>query len=157
MFEVQVLQEALDPEQEQRRLRRRVSGVGALAVFVGIMRDLNQGREIREMFLEHYPGMTEKVLRVLLEQARSRWALRSGVILHRVGLLRPEDPIVLVAVGSEHRGDAFRACEFLIDALKTEAPLWKRERTPSGERWVQPREEDRVAGGRWTMAEKDLG
>lgn len=141
MFEARVQNQALDPERELRAWREQSgSGPGALVSFVGLLRDWNAGREVREMFLEHYPGMTEKVLRQLLDEARARWPLHSALVLHRVGRLWPSDPIVLVAVGSTHRGEAFRACEFLIDALKTQTPLWKREVTDQGVHWVGARE-----------------
>ncbi len=150
MFDVRVQQQEFDPEQAQRDLRDSVPGSGALVSFVGMLRDMNNGRIVREMVLEHYPGMTEKVLWQLLEQARLRWSLNGARIIHRVGSLQPQDAIVLVATSSTHRGDAFRACEFLIDALKTQAPFWKREITPEGQRWVAARDQDAEAAQRWS-------
>lgn len=155
MFEVRVQQQAFDPEREQRALRERVPGCGAVVSFVGLLRDWSQGQTVTAMTLEHYPGMTEKVLRQLLEEARARWALGGARILHRVGSLRPSDAIVLVVTASVHRADAFRACEFLIDALKTQAPFWKCELTSDGPRWVQARARDRLAAERWTEPERN--
>ncbi|WPL13296.1 MULTISPECIES: molybdenum cofactor biosynthesis protein MoaE [Thiorhodovibrio] len=155
MFEVRVQQQPLVPETEQRQLRRQQPGLGALVSFTGIMRDFSDGNPVSEMLLEHYPGMTDSVLRQLMDQARTRWPLRTGLIVHRVGRLHPEDPIVLVATGSMHRTEAFRACEFLIDALKTQAPLWKRETTQQGPRWVAAREHDTQAADRWDTEHRD--
>ncbi|EIC23550.1 molybdenum cofactor biosynthesis protein MoaE [Thiorhodovibrio frisius] len=149
MFDVRVQLQTFDPEQEQRALREALPGIGAMVSFVGILRDLNHGQAVHEMVLEHYPGMTEKVLHQLLEEARARWSLAGGRIIHRVGALHPTDAIVLVVTASTHRSDAFRACEFLIDALKTQAPFWKRELTPAGPRWVQTREQDALSAARW--------
>ncbi len=149
MFSVSVQSEPFDVAAEQARLYAGNPGVGALVSFLGLMRDLNDGQPVTRMLLEHYPGMTEKALTAILEEARGRWDLLGARIVHRVGELRPEDPIVLVAVTSRHRGEAFRACEFLIDYLKTRAPFWKKELTPAGERWVEERSSDRDAEGRW--------
>jgi molybdopterin synthase catalytic subunit len=145
MFDVRVQREKFDPEAEQRLLREAVAGSGALVSFVGILRDWNQGQEVREMVLEHYPGMTEKVLHRLLGEARRRWSLAGARLIHRVGRLQPEDVIVLVVTASAHRAEAFRACEYLIDALKTQAPLWKRELTSEGSRWVEAPSQDAAA------------
>jgi len=123
--------------------------VGAVASFVGYARDINDGSGVTAMTLEHYPGMTEKALAVLVDEARVRWALIDVTLVHRVGRLQPGDPIVLVAVASRHRGDAFAACEYLMDALKTRAPFWKKEETPDGERWVEARASDDAAAKRW--------
>lgn len=139
MFEMRVQQQAFDPEAEQRALREAVSGSGALVSFVGMLRDFSDGQQVREMLLEHYPGMTERVLHALLEEARARWSLKGARLIHRVGVLGPAEPIVLVATASAHRAEAFRACEFLIDTLKTRAPFWKRELTSAGVRWVEGR------------------
>ncbi|MBK5938942.1 molybdopterin synthase catalytic subunit MoaE [Halochromatium roseum] len=138
-----------DPFAEQDELRRGQPQIGALVAFVGLMRDLNQGADIRAMTLEHYPGMTERALAAIADEARRRWPLEGIRILHRVGRLEPEDPIVLVAVTSRHRGDAFRACELIIDYLKTDAPFWKKEHTEHGERWVEARDSDGSAKDRW--------
>jgi molybdopterin synthase catalytic subunit len=109
---------------------------GASAVFVGTMRDFNEGDEVCGMTLEHYPGMTEKELQLIVEEARQRWELLDELIIHRVGELRPNDPIVLVAVWSAHRKDAFEACRHIMEALKTRAPFWKKEQLETGYRWV---------------------
>jgi molybdopterin synthase catalytic subunit len=101
------------------------------------------------MTLEHYPGMTEKAIEEIIGQARSRWKVLDALVIHRIGKLRPMDPIVLVAIASEHRGDAFAACEFIMDYLKTRAPFWKKERAGAGARWVEARETDDIAAERW--------
>lgn len=106
------------------------------------------------MTLEHYPAMTAKALRALVDEAHQRWALMDVTLIHRVGRLLPGDPIVLVIVASSHRAEAFAACEFLMDALKTRAPFWKKEETSKGERWVEARESDNAAAGRWHDSEK---
>ena len=123
--------------------------VGAVVTFLGLMRDINEGDRVTAMTLEHYPGMTEKALDAILDQAFERWDLEGIRVVHRVGRLEPEDPIVLVTVASRHRGEAFRACEFVIDWLKTRAPFWKKEETEHGERWVEARAADEAARARW--------
>lgn len=138
-----------DPFAEQDELRRGQPQVGALVAFVGLMRDINDDANIRAMTLEHYPGMTERALAAIADEARRRWSLEGIRIVHRVGRLEPEDPIVLVAVSSRHRGDAFRACELIIDYLKNDAPFWKKEHTERGERWVEARDSDGSAKARW--------
>lgn len=124
-------------------------GAGAVASFVGLMRDHNEGAGIEAMTLEHYPGMTERALEEIVTAARGRWDLRGVRVIHRIGRLLPGDRIVLVAVSSAHRGEAFAACEFIMDYLKTRAPLWKKEETGSGGRWVDARESDEHAHQRW--------
>lgn len=138
-----------DLGQEVDALRQGRTDIGAIASFVGLARDHNDGSGVTAMTLEHYPGMTEKMLATLIDEAHARWALLGVTVIHRVGRLLPGDPIVLVAVASRHRGDAFAACEYLMDALKTRAPFWKKETTPSGERWVEARASDDAAAGRW--------
>ncbi|HEB96441.1 MAG TPA: molybdopterin synthase catalytic subunit MoaE [Sedimenticola thiotaurini] len=133
----------------QEEMRAGDPAIGALVTFVGQMRDFNDGDPVSAMTLEHYPGMTEKALQKILDQANRRWELLGIRVVHRVGELKPLDPIVLVAVASAHRGEAFRACEFVIDYLKTRAPFWKKERTPDGERWVDARVSDDEAEARW--------
>ena len=134
---ISVQGEDFDTGRELERLRAACAGrAGAVVSFTGLVRDLNEGSEIRQLVLEHYPGMTEKALSGVEHEARSRWELIDTLIIHRVGPLSPNERIVLVAAASAHRGDAFRACEFMIDALKTRAPFWKKETTPSGTRWV---------------------
>ncbi len=123
--------------------------VGAVATFVGTVRDVNEGEGVGSMTLEHYPGMTERALEEICAQARSRWNVYDTLVVHRVGPLEPGDRIVLVVVTSAHRGEAFDACEFIIDYLKTQAPFWKKEATPAGERWVEAREADDEAAARW--------
>ncbi len=141
-MEVRVQGGALDPWQEiqhyQQRQPQLAGKHGATAVFVGSMRDFNQDTEVRRMTLEHYPGMTEKHLQAVAAEALDRWDVLDVLLLHRVGELNPNDPIVLVAVWSAHRADAFAACRYVIDELKTRAPFWKQEVTPAGQRWVKP-------------------
>jgi molybdopterin synthase catalytic subunit len=144
---------AFDLGSEVNAMSRGRSDIGAIASFVGLARDHNDGSGVQAMTLEHYPGMTEKALAALVEEARSRWALLDVTVIHRVGRLLPGDPIVLVAVASSHRGDAFAACEFIMDYLKTRAPFWKKEETPAGERWVDARASDDAAAQRWQIAE----
>lgn len=131
--------------------------IGAVASFVGLVRDLNDGSGVSEMSLEHYPGMTEKALRTIVDEACVRWPLDAVCVIHRVGCLRPAERIVLVAVGSAHRGAAFDACAFIMDYLKTRAPFWKREVTPHGARWVDARESDDAAARRWAAGEAGTG
>lgn len=123
--------------------------IGAVASFVGLARDRNDGSGVAAMTLEHYPGMTEKALQEVVDAALARWTLLDVTVIHRVGRLLPGDPIVLVAVASAHRGEAFAACEFIMDFLKTQAPFWKKEETPEGTRWVEARASDDAAAARW--------
>ena len=134
---------------EVARLREGDARVGAVVAFVGTVRDLNDGAQVAAMELEHYPGMTEKALDDIAAQAAARWPLFATLVIHRAGPLLPLDQIVLVAVTAAHRGDAFAACEFIMDYLKTEAPFWKKESTPQGERWVEARTTDDEAAARW--------
>jgi len=138
-----------DAGAELAALRANDARVGAVAAFIGTVRDLNEGSGVSTMTLEHYPGMTEKALQAILDEARQRWDLLAALVIHRVGELAPTDQIVLVAVTSAHRGEAFAACEFVIDYLKTRAPFWKKEVTPDGPRWVEAREADDQAAARW--------
>jgi molybdopterin synthase catalytic subunit len=146
---VRVQSEDFDLSTEIAALRRGRPNVGAIASFVGTVRDLNQGSGVSAMTLEHYPGMTERALEAIVAQARGRWDLDEVLVVHRVGQLLPLDQIVLVAVTSAHRGEAFAACEFVMDWLKTQAPFWKKETTPQGARWVDAREADDAAAARW--------
>jgi len=146
---VRVQTEDFDLTTEVVRLRAGRPNVGAVAVFVGTVRDLNAGADVSVLTLEHYPGMTERALEQIVGQAGARWVLDDLLVVHRVGELRPTDQIVLVAVTSAHRGEAFAACEFVIDWLKTRAPFWKKELTPAGTRWVDAREADDAAAARW--------
>jgi molybdopterin synthase catalytic subunit len=125
--------------------------VGAVASFIGVVRDVNDGGAVAGMTLEHYPGMTEKAIEEIVVQAQARWNILDALVIHRVGALKPTDQIVLVAVASAHRGDAFVACEFIMDYLKTRAPFWKKEQTGGGARWVEARESDDIAAGRWRL------
>ncbi|MFZ3174177.1 MAG: molybdopterin synthase catalytic subunit MoaE [Thiobacillus sp.] len=134
---------------EVAAMSRGRTDIGAIASFVGLARDLNEGSGVAAMTLEHYPGMTEKALAALVDDACSRWTLLDVTVIHRVGRLLPGDPIVLVAVASQHRGEAFDACEFIMDYLKTQAPFWKKEETMEGERWVEARASDDAAAARW--------
>jgi molybdopterin synthase catalytic subunit len=149
---IRVQTERFDAGAEIERLYAADSTVGAVASFVGVCRDVNDGERVRTMTLEHYPGMTERALAKIVEEARERWALIDVTVIHRIGPLRPTDPIVLVAVASAHRGDAFAACEFIMDFLKTQAPFWKKEETPEGARWVDARSTDDDAAERWRAA-----
>jgi molybdopterin synthase catalytic subunit len=148
-IDIQVLGQPFDPWSMQADLHAGRGGVGALASFVGLMRDRNDGAAVQAMTLEHYPGMTEAALEEIAREAGERFELASIRVVHRVGEVRPEDPIVLVAVTSAHRGAAFRGCEFLMDYLKTRAPFWKKERTGDGDRWVEARDSDDQAADRW--------
>jgi molybdopterin synthase catalytic subunit len=138
-----------DVSAEIASMRKGDPRVGAVVTFLGTVRDMNDGSSVKGMTLEHYPGMTEKALQEILDQAKSRWDLYQTLVIHRVGLLLPEDQIVMVAVTSAHRGEAFAACEFIMDYLKTAAPFWKKEDTPEGGRWVDARVTDETAMSRW--------
>ncbi|MEO8004179.1 MAG: molybdopterin synthase catalytic subunit MoaE [Betaproteobacteria bacterium] len=141
-----------DAGAEMARMRQGNPKVGALAAFIGVVRDLNEGADVAEMTLEHYPGMTEKALEKIVDEAHSRWDIYDALVIHRVGTLKPTDQIVLVVVSGAHRGEAFQACEFLMDYLKTRAPFWKKESTPDGTRWVDARKTDDTAAERWRQA-----
>jgi molybdopterin synthase catalytic subunit len=147
---VRVQAEDFDTGRELESLTRGRLDVGAVASFVGLVRDASDGSAVKSMTLEHYPGMTEKALEDISAQAMSRWDLIDTLVIHRIGTLEPGDRIVLVGVSSAHRGDAFAACEFIMDYLKTRAPFWKREETPHGARWVEARTTDDQAAGRWS-------
>jgi molybdopterin synthase catalytic subunit len=134
---------------ELAALRGSDPRVGAVASFIGTMRDVNDAATVATMTLEHYPGMTEKALDAIVAEARARFDILDALVVHRVGELRPADQIVLVAVTSAHRGDAFDACRFIMDYLKTRAPFWKKEVTSEGARWVDARASDDDAAGRW--------
>jgi molybdopterin synthase catalytic subunit len=146
---IRVQTEDFDLTTEIAQLRADTPKVGAIVNFVGVVRDLNDGEQVAEMELEHYPGMTEKALEDIVLQAKARWDLFDALVIHRVGPLKPLDQIVLVAVTSAHRGEAFAACEFIIDYLKTNAPFWKKEQTPQGARWVDARVSDDEAIQKW--------
>ena len=149
MSVVRVQTEDFDIAREIAELRRGDSRVGAVAAFVGLVRDINDAAAVSTLTLEHYPGMTEKALMRIVDEAKSRWNVYDAVVIHRIGELKPADQIVFVAVSSAHRGEAFAACEFIMDYLKTRAPFWKKEQTPAGERWVEARASDDEAAARW--------
>ena len=140
-----------DLSAEVAQLRAANPKVGGIVTFVGTVRDLNEGAQVAEMELEHYPGMTEQSIQAIMEQAQQRWPIYDALVIHRIGPLKPMEQIVLVAVTSAHRGEAFAACEFIIDYLKTEAPFWKKEQTPDGARWVDARVTDETALDKWRV------
>ena len=146
---VRVQTQDFDAGAEIAALRRADPKVGAIASFIGVVRDVNDGDTVREMTLEHYPGMTERALEQIVAEARTRWNIIDVLVIHRVGRLAPTDQIVLVVVSGAHRGEAFAACEFVMDYLKTRAPFWKKERTAEGTRWVEARTADDAAADRW--------
>ena len=148
---VRVQVEDFDVARELAALRAGNCSVGAVAAFIGTVRDVNENAGVATMVLEHYPGMTEKALAEIVETARSRWDIIDALVVHRVGTLEPADQIVLVGVTSAHRGEAFAACEFIIDYLKTRAPFWKKEDTAAGARWVEARASDDEAAARWRL------
>lgn len=150
---VRVQTDDFDLSTEVAQLRANDAQVGAVAVFVGTVRDLNDDAGVHALTLEHYPGMTEKALDAICAEAKARWDLIDTLVIHRVGMLAPCDQIVLVAVTAAHRGSAFAACEFIMDYLKTQAPFWKKETTPTGARWVDARESDDAAAARWADSE----
>lgn len=138
-----------DQNAEYRWLSENHS-VGATTIFVGKVREMNLGDEVSSLYLEHYPAMTEKALREIVEEAQQRWDIQRVSVIHRVGLLQTGDEIVLVGVSSAHRGDAYAANEFIMDYLKTRAPFWKKERTHHGERWIESRDSDHHAADKWS-------
>jgi len=146
---IRIQEDIFDTAREVEALIAGRSDIGAVVTFVGHVRGRDEGEEITAMTLEHYPGMTEAQLQDIERQARARWPLDACLIVHRVGRMLPGEPIVLVATASAHRRAAFEAAEFLVDWLKTRAPFWKREETPSGDRWVEARHEDEAAARRW--------
>ena len=148
MHTIRVQTEDFDIAAELAAMRAN-SAIGAVASFIGLVRDVNEGTGVATLTLEHYPAMTEKALTAIVEQAQQRWEILDCVLIHRIGTLQPSDQIVLVMVASGHRGHAFEACEFIMDYLKTQAPFWKKEATPDGERWVESRGSDEVAATRW--------
>lgn len=146
---ISIQEEVFDSGEELIRLQGDETGIGAIVSFLGLVRDIHKGDTVNTLTLEHYPGMTESSLQDIAKQAEKRWALQGIRIIHRVGTLSPSDVIVLVAVASKHRGNAFSACEYIMDYLKTRAPFWKKEVTSDGERWVDARESDTDAAERW--------
>ena len=148
-FDVSIQTEDFDLSTEVALLRQGDKAVGAVCSFIGTVRDRNEGDAVSSLELEHYPGMTEASIHQMVDEARSRFDIQGAKVIHRVGLLKPLDQIVLVAVSSAHRGQSFQACEFLMDYLKTQAPFWKKEATPQGHRWVDARVSDDQALKRW--------
>ena len=146
---VTVQTEDFDAGAQLNKLRLASPNIGALVSFVGQVRDINDGDSINTLTLEHYPGMTESALLAIETEAKARWSILDSVIIHRVGTLKPLDQIVLVAVVSAHRGEAFKACEFIMDYLKTQAPFWKKEATKQGQRWVEAKLSDDLALKQW--------
>ncbi len=146
---VSIQAEDFDLSREVAALRAQDRRVGAVCSFIGTVRDRNEGSSVSAMELEHYPGMTEKSIESMIDEAHRRFDIHAARVIHRIGLLQPLDQIVLVAVTSAHRGESFRACEFLMDYLKTQAPFWKKEQTPEGARWVDARVSDDAALARW--------
>ena len=147
---IRVQREDFDVGKELAALTRGKTTIGGVTCFVGLVRDLAGEKQIGAMTLEHYPGMTERALAEIEQEARKRWPLDATLIIHRYGRLEPGDQIVLVATASAHRSAAFQSCEFLIDWLKTKAPFWKQEETPEGPRWVDADKRDDAAAARWT-------
>lgn len=153
MVSVQVQTEAFSIDELTRGLHDDDNTTGAVVTFVGYVRDINLGKNVSSMFLEHYPGMTERSLQNIVDHAMQRWPLKRVKIVHRVGPLKAGDPIVFVGVASGHRQASFEACSFLMDVLKTRAPFWKREDNQSGSQWVDGRESDQVAARKWGITE----
>ena len=153
---VSIRTEDFDVSHELAQLRANDARVGAVCSFVGTVRERNEGSDVSSMELEHYPGMTEKSITAMMEEAAKRFDIHGARVIHRIGLLQPQDQIVLVAVTSAHRGMSFQACEFLMDYLKTQAPFWKKEVTPEGARWVDARVSDDKALERWGITAKNL-
>ena len=154
-MKISVQTETFDVGIETAAMSNGRTDIGAIASFIGLARDSNSGSEVSAMTLEHYPAMTKKALAAIIDEALQRWTLLNVTLIHRVGRLLAGDPIVLVIVASSHRAEAFAACEFLMDALKTRAPFWKKEETSAGERWVEARESDNAAADRWRDTEND--
>jgi molybdopterin synthase catalytic subunit len=146
---VLICEAPFDLQLEHNELRAAALNVGAITTFVGTVRDINQDDKVRGLHLEHYPGMTEKELDKILSEAESRWRLIAATVIHRVGDLSPGEEIVFVGIASEHRGDAFKGCEFVMDYLKTRATFWKKETTIDGERWLETRDSDVEAAKSW--------
>ncbi len=153
---VRVQTQDFDTGVEIAALRRDNPKIGAVASFIGVCRDANEGDAVTKMTLEHYPGMTEKALEGIVAEAKRRWNVMDVLVVHRVGELKPTDQLVLVVVTGAHRGEAFAACEFIMDYLKTRAPFWKKEDTARGTRWVEARTSDDEAAERWNSTKADV-
>ena len=146
---VSIQAEDFNLNEEIEKLRAQDKRIGAICTFTGTVRDRNDGLNISSMELEHYPGMTEKAIEAMVDEATARFDIFGARVVHRIGLLQPLDQVVMVAVTSSHRGESFKACEFLMDYLKTQAPFWKKEQTPEGARWVDARVSDDAALAKW--------
>ena len=152
---IRVQEEPFDAGAELARLKAGRTDSGGTGMFLGTVRDMSGGTGVSAMTLEHYPGMTEKAIEAMIDEAHRRFDIFGARVIHRVGLLQPLDQIVLVAVSSAHRGESFQACEFLMDYLKTQAPFWKKEQTPEGARWVDARVSDDAALAKWGIAARN--
>ncbi len=148
-MKIRIQTEDFDTGAEIAALSKNQPQVGAVASFIGLVRDINAGDQVATLSLEHYPGMTEKAIAEIIEEAQQRWQIIDVTVIHRIGEMKPTDQIVLVAVSTSHRGESFAACEFIMDYLKTRAPFWKKELTPDGSRWVDARSTDDRAAQRW--------
>jgi molybdopterin synthase catalytic subunit len=149
MRNILITEAPFDVAREYQQLQSAALNVGAVTIFVGTVRDINDAADVSGLYLEHYPGMTEKEIEKIMLEAESRWSVIEATVIHRIGSLVPGDEIVFVGVASEHRGDAFNACEFLIDFLKTRATFWKKEQTQEGARWLTTRQSDIDAAENW--------
>jgi molybdopterin synthase catalytic subunit len=151
---VRIQQEDFDARQLQATLTAGDHGIGAVASFVGLVRSGEGEEQLQELELEHYPGMTERSIEAIVDDARQRWNIVAAMVVHRIGRLPPGAQIVYVGVSSRHRGEAFQACEFIMDYLKTRAPFWKKETTAVGASWVDARDSDEAAAQRWVLSPK---
>jgi molybdopterin synthase catalytic subunit len=149
LFSTEVRQADFDINAEYRQLLSQAGDVGAIVTFVGLVREMAGEESVNELFLEHYAGMTEKLIGEILTEAATRWELLAARVIHRVGKLQPGDQIVYVGIASKHRADAFAACEFVMDYLKTRAAFWKKESDSSGSRWIESRDDDQKRAERW--------
>lgn len=149
MTMISIQTQDFDLSHEVAALRAMSGETGAIVTFTGMVRDVSSGASISQLYLEHYPGMTEKSIAAIVEEAAQRWELLGTRVIHRVGLLSATEQIVMVAVSSQHRSNAFCACEFIMDYLKTRAPFWKKEKTPDGEQWLETKTTDFNAAARW--------
>ena len=151
---VKIQQNDFNVGDEITKIRKQSRSVGAVVSFLGTVRDMNEGKEVFSMFLEHYPAMTQKSIEEITQQANQKWDIIDTLVIHRVGELQPTDQIVLVIVTSQHRQEAFAACEFIMDYLKTKAPFWKKEKSPNGSsHWVDARSSDQTAAQKWNTHE----
>ncbi|MDG1851349.1 MAG: molybdopterin synthase catalytic subunit MoaE [Gammaproteobacteria bacterium] len=148
-MKISIQQDDFDIAEESRLLRESNSNTGAIVTFSGLVRDLDNERKVESLILEHYPGMTESSLEKIIAQAQGRWSILDVTVIHRIGELQAGEQIVFVAVASLHRGEAFSACEFIMDFLKTRAPFWKKCRDENGESWVEAKSTDEDARARW--------